>query len=86
MLPSDNDDYAYDNDKVEMWLYLDVSGSCANLRNDFYCASLTIPHDRIKMRTFCFDTKITELILKIKNSSVVVELHFILFSNILIVN
>ena len=35
MLPSDNDDYAYDNDKVEMWLYLDVSGSCANLRNDF---------------------------------------------------
>ena len=66
MLPSDNDDYAYDNDKVEMWLYLDVSGSCANLRNDFYCASLTIPQDRIKMRTFCFDTKITEVNLKDK--------------------
>ena len=66
MLPSDNDDYAYDNDKVEMWLYLDVSGSCSNLRNDFYCASLTIPQDRIKMRTFCFDTKITEVNLKDK--------------------
>jgi hypothetical protein len=66
MLPSDNDDYAYDNDKVEMWLYLDVSGSCYNLRNDFFCASLTIPQDRIKMRTFCFDTKVTEVNLKDK--------------------
>ena len=64
MLPSDNDDYAYDTDKVEMWLYLDVSGSCYNLRNDFFCASLTIPQDRIKMRTFCFDTSITEVDLK----------------------
>jgi predicted metal-dependent peptidase len=64
MLPSENEDCAYDDDKVEMWLYLDVSGSCYNLRNDFFCASLTIPHDRIKMRTFCFDTKITEVNLK----------------------
>ncbi len=64
MLPSDNEDYAYDTDKVEMWLYLDVSGSCYNLRNDFFCASLTIPQDRIKMRTFCFDTKVTEVDLK----------------------
>lgn len=66
MLPSDNDDISNDNDKVEMWLYLDVSGSCAGLRNDFYCASLTIPQDRIKLRTFCFDTKITEVNLKDK--------------------
>lgn len=64
MLPSENEDCAYDDDKVEMWLYLDVSGSCYNLRNDFFCASLTIPQDRIKMRTFCFDTKITEVNLK----------------------
>ncbi len=64
MLPSDNEDFDYDNDKVEMWLYLDVSGSCHNLRNDFFCASLTIPQDRIKMRTFCFDTKVTEVDLK----------------------
>ena len=45
-------------------VYLDVSGSCYNLRNDFFCASLTIPQDRIKMRTFCFDTHITEVNLK----------------------
>ena len=66
LLPSENEDFFYDNDKVEMWLYLDVSGSCSGLKNDFYCASLTIPHDKIKMRTFCFDTTITEVNLKDK--------------------
>lgn len=61
LLPSDDDEYNFDENRVDMWLYLDVSGSCFNLRHDFFCASLTIPKDRIKMRTFCFDTKINEV-------------------------
>ena len=64
MLPSENDYSAMDDNKVEIWLFLDVSGSCYNLKDDFFSAALTIPEDRIKIRAFSFDTETYEVDLK----------------------
>tara|TARA_Y100001933_G_scaffold265165_1_gene336250 strand:+ start:5051 stop:6310 length:1260 start_codon:yes stop_codon:yes gene_type:complete len=61
LLPSDCDALADEDDKVEMWLFLDVSGSCYGLRDHFFSAALTIPEDRIRLRAFSFDTQTYEV-------------------------
>jgi predicted metal-dependent peptidase len=66
MLPSENDYSAMDENKVEIWLFLDVSGSCYHMKDDFFSAALTIPEDRIRIRAFSFDTDTYEVDLKEK--------------------
>jgi predicted metal-dependent peptidase len=61
LLPAECDAFTDEDKKVEIWLFLDVSGSCYNLRNHFFSAALTIPEDRIKVRAFSFDTKTYEV-------------------------
>ena len=61
LLPADCETMDDDDNKVDMWLFLDVSGSCYNLRDHFFSAALTIPSDRIKVRAFSFDTDTYEV-------------------------
>jgi predicted metal-dependent peptidase len=48
-------------EKGDVWLFLDTSGSCASLAQDFYDAANTIPTAHFNVRLFCFDTKIYEV-------------------------
>jgi predicted metal-dependent peptidase len=61
LLPAECDSLSHEDDKVEMWLFLDVSGSCYNLRDHFFSAALTIPENQIKVRAFSFDTQTYEV-------------------------
>lgn len=64
LLPAECDHNADDETKVEIWLFLDVSGSCYHMKDHFFSAALTIPEDRIKIRAFSFDTETYEVDLK----------------------
>ena len=61
LLPAECETLADEDSKVEIWLFLDVSGSCYALRDHFFSAALTIPEDKIKIRAFSFDTKTYEV-------------------------
>lgn len=54
------------NDKVEIWFYLDTSGSCYHYKDRFIKAALSLPKDKIKTRLFCFDTVVYDVNLKDK--------------------
>ena len=57
-----------DNDKekkkIDVWFYLDTSGSCWGLKDRFFEAALSLPTDRFNVRLFCFDTKVEETTLE----------------------
>jgi predicted metal-dependent peptidase len=61
LLPAECETFDDEDTQVEIWLFLDVSGSCYNLRDHFFSAALTIPEDKIKIRAFSFDTKTYEV-------------------------
>ncbi len=47
--------------KKEAWLFLDISGSCYELKHDFLRVANTIPTKKFIIRRFVFDTKVTEI-------------------------
>ena len=47
-------------DKIPVWLFLDVSGSCWWMRHDFLKAYKSIPEDLFDVRLFSFDTRAQE--------------------------
>lgn len=49
------------NKKPEVWLFMDVSGSCIHLKNDFWDAALSVPRSLFNVRTFIFDTQVREV-------------------------
>lgn len=52
--------------KINLWMFLDTSGSCVHLANRFFSAAAAIPPDRFNVRLFSFDTRVYELDLKHK--------------------
>ena len=50
--------------KIDVWFYLDTSGSCWGLKDRFFTAALSLPTDRFNVRLFCFDTKVEETTLE----------------------
>lgn len=68
MIPSDYEveDRSYDKRKIEVWFYLDTSGSCWHLKDRFFSAAESLPEDRFKVRLFCFDTQVEETNLETK--------------------
>ena len=64
LLPSENDDQHIVQDKIEVWFFQDVSGSCVSLKDRFFRAARSLPEDRFIIRMFCFDTKVHEVDLK----------------------
>lgn len=70
ILPSDDDSHEEDFciSKLNAWIFLDVSGSCMNLKEHFFMAYETIPEKRFNKRIFGFGTYVHEI--KSKNQSI----------------
>lgn len=50
--------------KIDVFFYMDTSGSCVDLADRFFSAARSVPLDRFNLRIFCFDTKVYETDLK----------------------
>lgn len=50
--------------KIDVWFFLDTSGSCWGLKDRFFEAALSLPTERFNVRLFCFDTKVEETTLE----------------------
>jgi len=62
MLPTDIDvdDLHHDKNKIDVWFFLDTSGSCYHLKDRFFAAAASLPENRFNIRLFCFDTSVQE--------------------------
>lgn len=65
-LPSDMevDDEDFEKGKIDVFFFLDTSGSCWGLKDRFFEAALSLPEDRFNVRLFCFDTEVKETTLE----------------------
>ena len=61
ILPSEHENLGNEKEKVSIWLFLDISGSCYNLRHTFLRTYETIPKDKFDVRLFTFDTWVKEI-------------------------
>jgi hypothetical protein len=50
-----------DDGKIQVYFFLDTSGSCSHLADRFWRAAMSVPKDRFDKRLFCFDTKVYEV-------------------------
>lgn len=67
-----NDDWK-DREKIDVWMFLDTSGSCAELAPRFLTAAMSIPQgkmDRFNVRLFCFDTKVYPIDIDLRKKDV----------------
>lgn len=53
-------------ERLEVWFFLDTSGSCIQLAPRFFKAAKSLPKRRFDVNLFCFDTKVYESDLKKK--------------------
>ena len=44
--------------KIDVWFFLDTSGSCIHLASRFFRAAASLPPNRFNVHLFCFDTKV----------------------------
>ena len=66
-LPSEREiEEADDNKKIDVYFYLDTSGSCGHLKDRFFTAAMSLPEERFNVRLFCFDTKVEETTIESK--------------------
>lgn len=67
-IPYENEDEYLTNkkDKINLFFFQDVSGSCIHLVDRFFKAASSIPKERFNIRTFIFDTNVLEIDLKDK--------------------
>lgn len=65
-LPSESEieDLVFDNKKLNVFFYLDTSGSCWNLKDRFFAAAESLPIKNFNVNLFCFDTEVYETDLK----------------------
>ncbi len=67
LLPSEMEDTELpDKSKVDVFLFLDTSGSCSHLADRFWTAGNSLPTKRFNVRLFCFDTKVYDVDIKKK--------------------
>lgn len=61
-LPSDMDvhELEFEERKINVWFFLDTSGSTIHLKDRFFNAAKSLPTERFDVRLFCFDTKVEE--------------------------
>ncbi len=50
------------NKKPEIWLFVDVSGSCYHMKDEFWKAAMSIPRSVYDVRMFIFSTRVEEVI------------------------
>lgn len=67
-LPSEMEieDLADDKRRIQVFFFLDTSGSCWGLKDRFFAAAESLPNDRFDVRLFCFDTVVKETTLESK--------------------
>lgn len=65
-LPSEMeiDEIEEEKTKIDVFFYLDTSGSCWGLKDRFFTAALSLPEHRFNIRLFCFDTMVQETTLE----------------------
>lgn len=63
VLPTDDEvnDKFISKEKIEVWLFLDVSGSCIHWKDRFFAAARSFPKHKFKVRGFTFDTQVREV-------------------------
>lgn len=44
--------------KIDVWFFLDTSGSCIHLAGRFFKAAMSLPKNRFNVHLYCFDTKV----------------------------
>jgi hypothetical protein len=65
-LPSDNwmiNEFKK-KDKIDVFFFLDISGSCYHLKNRFFKAARSLDPKRFKIHLYSFDTRVHELDIK----------------------
>ncbi|KKS89335.1 MAG: hypothetical protein UV64_C0007G0038 [Parcubacteria group bacterium GW2011_GWC1_43_11b] len=65
-LPSDNSSDDFGKKKVEIYLFLDISGSCSNANTQFVQAAKSIPKKHFEIHAYVFDTRAKEINLQEK--------------------
>lgn len=60
-LPTEAETEASDKRRIEVWFYIDTSGSCAHLAPRLFTAAMSLPKDRFNVRLFCFDTRVYDV-------------------------
>jgi len=60
------DDSEKEKMRIDVWFFLDTSGSCWGLKDRFFTAALSLPTERFNVRLFCFDTNVQETTLESK--------------------
>ena len=53
-----------ENNKIDVFFFLDTSGSCIGLKDRFFNAAGSLDPKRFNIRLFCFDTRVQETTLK----------------------
>lgn len=68
ILPSERmmEDKYPDKKRLNVWLFLDTSGSCIQYADRFFRAAESLDPKRFDLRLFCFDTQVEETDLKSK--------------------
>jgi len=69
MLPSDYETESEEKNRIDVWFFLDTSGSCAHLGDRFFSAAASLDPKHFDVKLFCFDTHIYETSLKTKKLS-----------------
>lgn len=60
ILPSEREDDDLFR-RAEVFLFLDNSGSCYSLKDQFFTAALSLPTNEFRVRAFSFDTRVYEI-------------------------
>jgi len=63
------EDLVFDKKKLNVYFFLDTSGSCWNLKDRFFAAASSLPIKQFDVKLFCFDTVVYETDLKSKKLS-----------------
>lgn len=66
ILPSDMEQEFELEGKIDVWFFQDTSGSCANYRDRFFKAAMTLNPKRFHVILHCFDTQIYETTIESK--------------------
>lgn len=53
-----------DKNKIDVFFFLDTSGSCINLKDRFFKAAKSLDSKKFNIRLFCFDTRVFETTLE----------------------
>lgn len=53
--------FAMHKNKINVYFFLDTSGSCINLAERFFTAANSLSKEKFDIRLFCFDTKVEEI-------------------------